>query len=127
VVSHQLAVLVRQRVSALLATLSLQAAPMTDSKNNPPHNSLPAELELALRGATSRALSALHSLRMAVYDHVRRESSRGASLNEIDDGLRSMIEACRPKWDHDDYPADRAEEVRKQVLKWSAGFYPRTE
>jgi len=99
---------------------------MTDSNNNPPHHSLPAELELALRGATSRALNALHSLRIAVHDHVRRESARGATRNEIDDGLRSMIEASSPKSDHGDYSADRAEEVMKQVLKWSAGFYPRT-
>jgi len=99
---------------------------MTDSQNNPHHNSLPAELELALRGATSRALNAVHSLRMAVHEHVRRESSRGASLNDIDAGLRSMIEARSPRLDDGDYPAHRAEEVMKQVLKWSAGFYPRT-
>jgi len=100
---------------------------MTDSKDNLPHNSLSAELELALRGATSRALNALHSLRMAVHDHVRRESSRGASLNEINDGLRSMIESSSHKRNDGDYPAERAEEVTKQVLKWSAGFYPRSQ
>ena len=100
---------------------------MTDSQDNLPHSSLSAELELALRGATSRALNALHSLRMAVHDHVRRESSRGASLNEINDGLRSMIESSSHKRNDGDYPAERAEEVTKQVLKWSAGFYPRSQ
>jgi hypothetical protein len=93
---------------------------MTDSHHHP-KPTLPVELELALRNATWRALTALDSLRTAVEDHVHAERSRGSSQGEIDYGLRSMIEECGPDLDHKDYSADRAGEVTRQVLKWSSG------
>ena len=84
---------------------------------------LPAELELALRSATWRALIALESLRVAVRDHVRSECSHGASRDEVNDGLRSMIDWAGPALDHEDYSAGRADDVTKQVLKWSATYF----
>jgi hypothetical protein len=100
---------------------------MSDSQNGHRIDPLPAELELALAKAASGALSALHSLRKAVRDHVHDECSRGTSQSEIDDGLRSLIDSCAPDLGHVDYSAERADEVRTQVLVWSASFYtPRT-
>ena len=95
------------------------------STNSSQNNSLPEELELALRQATSSALVALNSLRFAVRDHVQNECSRGSSQNEIDDGLRSMISSCGPALGNIDYSAERAKEVTMQVLKWSSSFYQR--
>lgn len=98
--------------------------PLTNSEQRTPAIScLPAELEVALRTATWRALTALHSLRIAVRDHVQDECWRGASQHEIDDGLRLMIETCGPDLDHADYSEDRADDITRQVLEWSAGFY----
>ena len=95
---------------------------MSYSTNDHRTNSLPAELELALRHATSEALTALHSLRLAVRDHVHTECARGSTQNEIEDGLRSIIDECGPSLTRVD-SAGRAEDVTRQVLKWSAAFY----
>jgi hypothetical protein len=62
-------------------------------------------------------------LRSAVRDHVNNECSRGCSQNEIDSGLRALIDSCGPSLGHIDYSAERADEVTIQVLKWSASFY----
>ena len=96
---------------------------MIDSHTNAHDGSLPAELELALRSATWRAIVALHSLRAAVRDHVHQESARGCTQLEIDDGLRMMIDTCTPAPDDANHSAERASEVTKQVLVWSASFY----
>ena len=80
---------------------------------------LPAELELALRSATWNALLALQSLRSAVREHVRAQSAEGVSREDIDDGLRSMIDSCGPALTDVDFSA----EITKQVIKWSALFY----
>ncbi|HJP86924.1 MAG TPA: hypothetical protein VJ852_13100 [Gemmatimonadaceae bacterium] len=96
---------------------------MIDSHLNRHDGSLPVELELALRSATWRAMVALHSLRTAVRDHVYQESARGCSQVEIDDGLRMMIDTCTPAPGEADHSAERAGEVTRQVLVWSATFY----
>lgn len=96
---------------------------MSEIQNAQLGNSLPAELELALRSATWNALIALQSLRSAVRDHVRSECEEGVSHDDIDDGLRTMISSCRPALDHVDYSVDRTDEVTKQVMKWSALFF----
>ena len=46
---------------------------------------LPAELAAALRRTSAQTLNALHSLRVALRDHVQLERSRGISLDEIDE------------------------------------------
>jgi hypothetical protein len=124
VVRHQLAVQCDDTsYQALLATLSrFPAPPMTDSKNRTPDNSLPAELELALRRATQGAINALHSLRTAVEEHVHKERSRGATHREVDADLQFMIETAYRACDAD-HPAARIDEVTRQVLIWSASIY----
>ena len=100
---------------------------MTDEENDRFIQSLPAELDLALRNTTWRALSTMNSLRMAVRDHVHDECDRGLCQSEIDDGLRSMISSCGPSLDNIEYSATRTDEVLRQVMKWSASYYrPRT-
>ena len=85
--------------------------------------SLPAELQLALRSATWRALTALHSLRLAVRDHVDHECARGRSQSTIEHGLRSLIDSCGPALDNVDYSAARTNEITKQVMRWTASYY----
>jgi len=98
---------------------------MIDSHTNGHDGSLPAELELALRGATRRALADLHTLRNAVRDHVYQESSRGCTQREIDDGLRMMIDTCAPTLADASYSVEHTGDVTRQVLVWSASFYSR--
>ena len=96
---------------------------MSELQDDPLPQSLPEELQLALRSATWRALNALQSLRLAVRDHVDHECARGLSQGAIDDGLRSMIDSCGPAVDNVDYSAARTNEITKQVMKWSATYY----
>ena len=116
---------------------------MTNSSDGLP-NPLPDELVLALRRATDRTISALHSLRIAVRQHVHDGRSRGASQDEIDDELRLMIgtagahsdgvhsDGVHSDGDHSDgnhsdgdHSSDRVDELTRQVLKWSESFYSR--
>jgi len=126
---------------------------MTNSSDGLP-NPLPDELVLALRRATDRTINALHSLRLAVRQHVHDRRSRGASQDEIDDELRLMIgtagahsdgvhsdgvhsDGVHSDGDHSDgdhsdgnhsdgdHSSDRVEELTRQVLKWSESFYSR--
>ena len=96
---------------------------MSETQNDHLTNSLPVELEVALRSATWNALIALQSLRSAVRQHVQNECADGASQDDIADGLRSMIDSCNPALHHLDYSAARTDEITQQVLKWSTLFY----
>ena len=80
---------------------------------------LPAELAAALRRTSAQTLNALHSLRVALRDHVQLERSRGISLDEIDGGLKAMITVAGG----DGYSTYRMDELTVQVLRWSEGFY----
>ena len=94
---------------------TLQNSPLTDS--------LPAELEVALRSATWRALTAFQSLRSAVRDHVYDERARGTCRTALDENLRSMIGSCGPVVGNVNYSAERTGDVTTQVLKWCAEFF----
>lgn len=94
---------------------------MTDSGF--PSSPLPDELVAALRRATDRTIVAIQSLRKAVRNHVHLERSQGASLDEIDDNLRSMIRTARVNSDHADFSLERIDELTKQVLSWTDSFY----
>ena len=84
------------------------------------------ELATALRRATERSLAALKSLRVALRDHVQNERALGATLAEIDSGLKEMIEhAAHSDGDGDGQSPERINELKVQVLKWSESFYSR--
>jgi hypothetical protein len=83
---------------------------------------LPAELASALQRTTAQTLGALHSLRVALRDHVHSERSRGASLAEIDGRLRQMIVSAGGDGDGEG-SAERIRGLTTQMLKWSEGFY----
>ena len=84
---------------------------------------LPAELAAALRRTTTQTLNALHSLRVALREHVQDERSRGVTAAEIDNGLRDMISGA----DGDGHPPERVRELTAQVLRWSESFYAKPE
>ncbi|SRR5689334_18230029 len=84
---------------------------------------LPDELAAALRRATAETLGSLLSLRIALRDHIRAERVGGATLSEIDGGLREMIVVAGGDPEAADYSAARMRELTTQVLKWSGTFY----
>ena len=96
---------------------------MPELQSSPLNHSLPAELEVALRSATWRALAAYQSLRTAVRNHVYDERARGTSRTDIDEDLRSMIGSCAPVVGNVNYSAERTDEIKRHVLKWCAEFY----
>jgi hypothetical protein len=95
---------------------------------------LPAEVERALRRATDRTISALTSLRKTVLQHVITERERGASLPEIQFDLREIIARSQRDGDgHHDGNGSRDgadgehETLAAQVIKWTDGFYKRSD
>jgi hypothetical protein len=96
---------------------------MTESDDSPAQP-LPDELASALRRTTKEALTALLTLRIAIRDHVRDKRARGATLTEIDRGLKDMIEiAGDSDGDGDSHSPERIAELRTYVLKLSDAFY----
>ena len=95
---------------------------MTDSDDGQ-GQFLPVELASALKRTTEQTLGALHSLRVALRDHVHFERSRGLSLAEIDGGLRDMITVAGEDLDGNGHAPERINELTRQVLKWSESFY----
>ena len=95
---------------------------MNDPANTFVH-ALPEELVTALRRATSEALTSLLSLRIALRDHVRAERADGATLDDINGGLREMIVVAGGNPAGADYSAERMSELTTQVLKWSSSFF----
>jgi len=105
---------------ALLATpISLAAMTETDFRQAQP---LPAELASALRRATSQALAALLTLRIALRDHVHSERARGATLAEIDSELKEMVDFAGDS-DGNAHPPERIAELRSYVLRLSDSFF----
>lgn len=92
---------------------------MSESDGTP--NSLPEELDRALRRATDRTLSALTSLRRAVRDHVHSERDNGVSLAEIENEMRIIIARAQEsvKSDGDGHH----EALSTQMIKWTSGFF----
>jgi hypothetical protein len=80
---------------------------------------LPAELISALRRATEQTLGSLHSLRTALREHVHHERGQGASLNQIEGGLRDMVDTAAGDVNDPAYSSERVGELKAQVIKWS--------
>jgi hypothetical protein len=107
---------------------------------------LPKELDRALRRATDRTISALTSLRKAVLQHVVAERERGATLPEIQLDLREIVGRALRDGNgnnhgdghhHDDghHHGDghrngtdgEYDTLSAQVIKWTDGFYKRSD
>jgi hypothetical protein len=83
---------------------------------------LPDELAFALRRTTKQTLAALQSLRVAVRDHVHTEQDRGATLAEIGDELKEMINVAIDS-SGDGHSPERIAELKAHVLRLSETFY----
>ena len=83
---------------------------------------LAGELASALRRRTQQTLDAVQSLRLAVREHVHNERARGATLAEIDNDLKGMIDVAMDS-DAGDHSEERVAELRRLVLKLSEAFY----
>lgn len=88
---------------------------------------LPEELDRALRRATDRTLIALTSLRKAVRKHVQDEKDGGATLPEIEMGLREIIAKVLEEAEGRDSVDGERDSLAAQMIKWSEGFYNRKE
>lgn len=86
-------------------------------------SSLPEELDRALRRATDRTLIALTSLRKAVRKHVQDERDNGASLQEIEAELRTIIASVLQEAKGNDSIDGERGTLAAQMIKWSEGFY----
>jgi hypothetical protein len=90
-------------------------------------NSLPEELDRALRRATDRTLLALTSLRKAVRKHVEDEKNAGATLPEIELELRAIIAKVLEDAEGRDSIDGERDTLAAQMIKWSEGFYKRKD
>jgi hypothetical protein len=97
---------------------------MSNTADGRPHP-LPDELVAALQRASNGALEAIHTLRVAVREHVQNGRVRGATLGEIDAELRTMINIADGDSKRPGYSAARLQELVNQVMKWSEAFYVR--
>jgi hypothetical protein len=100
---------------------------MSGPDNNGPPNSLPEELDRALRRATDRTLSALTALRKAVRKHVQDEKDSGATLLEIELELREIIARVLEDAEGRDSIDGERDTLAAQMIKWSEGFYKKKE
>ena len=87
---------------------------------------LSVELAAALQRSTDQTLGALHSLRTALREHVYQQRARGATLPEIDGGLKEMIDTAVGNLENPAYASDRLVELKTQVSKWSDQFFFRS-
>ncbi|GAC1412528.1 MAG: hypothetical protein NVSMB53_09590 [Gemmatimonadaceae bacterium] len=90
-------------------------------------NSLPEELDRALRRATNRTLVALTSLRKAVREHVRNERERGTTLSAIELDLRALIARLHQEAVRTNGPDGEHETLAAQMIKWTEGFYKQND
>jgi len=96
---------------------------MSGPGNDGTPNSLPEELDRALRRATDRTLSALTALRKAVRKHVQDEKDAGATLPEIEMELREIIARVLADAEGRDSIDGERDTLAAQMIKWSEGFY----
>jgi hypothetical protein len=92
-------------------------------------NPLPEELDRALRRATDRTVSALTALRKAVLVHVNSERDRGISLEQIKLDLQEIISRVHDRAGEDgdgDGNGDHLT-ISAEVIKWTDGFYKRSD
>lgn len=90
-------------------------------------NPLPEELDRALRRATDRTISALTALRKAVLVHVNGERERGISLAAIKLDLQGIISRVHDSARKDGDGDGEHEIIAAEVIKWSEGFYKRSD
>jgi hypothetical protein len=100
---------------------------MSGPDNDGTPNSLPEELDRALRRATDRTLSALTALRKAVRKHVQDEKDSGATLLEIELELREIIARVLEDAEGRDSIDGERDTLAAQMIKWSEGFYKKKE
>jgi hypothetical protein len=96
---------------------------MSGPDHNGTPNSLPEELDRALKRATDRTLIALTSLRKAVRKHVEDEKNAGATLPEIELDLRAIIAKVLEDAEGRDSIDGERDTLATQMIKWSEGFY----
>jgi hypothetical protein len=107
--------------------LFLKARQMSGPDHDDTPNSLPEELDRALRRATDRTLMALTSLRKAVRKHVQDEKDSGATLQEIELELREIIARVLEDAEGRDSIDGERETLAAQMIKWSEGFYQKKD
>jgi hypothetical protein len=117
-------------ILALLATPSFPISrrqQMSGPYNDSTPNSLPEELDRALKRATDRTLIALTSLRKAVRKHVEDEKDAGATLPEIELELRAIIAKVLEDAEGRDSIDGERDTLATQMIKWSEGFYKKKD
>jgi hypothetical protein len=100
---------------------------MSGPDHNGTPNSLPEELDRALKRATDRTLIALTSLRKAVRKHVEDEKDAGATLPQIESELRAIIARVLEDAEGRDSIDGERDTLATQMIKWSAGFYQKKD
>ena len=92
-------------------------------------NPLPEELDRALRRATDRTISALTALRKAVLLHVSGERDRGVGLSQIKLDLQEIISRVKESGANDGNGDGNGEHetISAEVIKWTDGFYKRSD
>jgi hypothetical protein len=100
---------------------------MSGADHNGTPNSLPEELDRALKRATDRTLIALTSLRKAVRKHVQDEKDAGATLPQIELELRAIIAKVLEDAEGRDSIDGERDTLATQMIKWSEGFYKKKD
>jgi hypothetical protein len=100
---------------------------MSGPDHNGTPNSLPEELDRALKRATDRTLIALTSLRKAVRKHVKDEKDAGATLPQIELELRAIIAKVLEDAEGRDSIDGERDTLATQMIKWSEGFYKKKD
>jgi hypothetical protein len=90
-------------------------------------NRLPEELDRALRRATDRTISALTALRKAVLLHVNSERDRGVGLSQIKLDLQEIISRVKASAEHNGDGDGEHATISAEVIKWTDGFYKRSD
>ena len=90
-------------------------------------NPLPEELDRALCRATDRTLSALTALRKSVLLHVSSERDRGVGLSQIKLDLQERISRVHDGAVKDGDGNGEHDIISAEVIKWSDGFYKRSD
>ena len=110
------------------ASPSFMAPQMSKTDDGSP-NPLPEELDRALRRATDRTISALTALRKAVLLHVSGERDRGVGLSQIKLDLQEIISRVKESGANDGNGDGNGEHetISAEVIKWTDGFYKRSD
>jgi hypothetical protein len=102
-------------------------APQMSKTDDGSPNRLPEELDRALRRATDRTISALTALRKAVLLHVSDERGRGVTLSQIKLDLQEIISRVKEGAVKDGDGDGEHETVAAEMIKWTDGFYKRSD